>query len=637
MRLLLLLGFMWCVEWVAAQDRLTDIAGAERRGAEALFKEERSGAANNTDVVQVRLEVKVDPAIKYIAGKVTTGFVATEQLDFIEFDFTDTLQVDSVYYHGSPKAFIHLNNIVHIDLPSRSAGVLDSVSVFYSGVPSPSGFGSVIFAEHDSFPVVWTLSEPYGALDWWPCKQTLKDKIDSLDVLVTTVDTLQAASNGLLVDTVISGNLKTFHWKHRYPIATYLVCFAVTNYQVYYDYVPYGNDTLKVWNYVYPEDLTDAVPQTSRIVPMIQLYDSLFGVYPFQQEKYGHAQFGWGGGMEHQTMTFVTDFGFELIAHELGHHWFGDKVTCSSWEEIWLNEGFATYLSGLCYEHLAPEWWTAFKQTRIEGACNQPSGSVWCDDTTSVSRIFEPHLSYSKGAIVLHQLRYLLGDEAFFTGLRAYLNDATQAYGFGTTAKLKQYLEQAGNRDLTEYFNDYVFGRGFPSYQVTWQQDFSNRVQLTLGQTQSHPSVSFFEMPVQLKFIGVGQDTIITVNPGASGQTFELRLPFAADSVVFDPDFWILSSNNTINRIPAYQFSAQVFPNPVVDQIQLRVESEESRNVDVKVYDVAGALVYSTQLFVHSGSDIVSLDAGKLRTGVYTLNLAVPGKTIKTGFVKSGR
>ncbi len=637
MRLLLLLGFMWCVEWVNAQDRLTDIAGAERRGAEAFFKEERSGAANNTDVVQVRLEVTVDPAIKYISGKVTTGFVATEQLDFIEFDFTDTLTVDSVYYHGQPKAFSHLNNVVHIDLPSRSEGVLDSISVYYSGVPSPSGFGSIIYAQHDSFPVVWTLSEPYGAMDWWPCKQTLKDKIDSLDVLVTTVDTLQAASNGLLVDTITSGNLKTFHWKHRYPIATYLVCFAVTNYSVYYDYVPYGGDTLKVWNYVYPESFAEAPAQTAYIVPIMQLYDSLFGVYPFNHEKYGHAQFGWGGGMEHQTITFVTDFGFELIAHELAHHWFGDKVTCSSWEEIWLNEGFATYLSGLCYEHIAPEWWTAFKQTRIEGACNQPSGSVWCDDTTSVSRIFEPHLSYSKGAIVLHQLRYLLGDNAFFAGLRTYLDDAAHAYKFGTTESLKNHLEQAGNRDLDEYFSDYVFGRGFPSYQVTWQQDFGNQVQVTLGQTQSHPSVSFFEMPVQLQFIGAGKDTIITLNATSAGQVFTFKLPFAVDSVIFDPNYWILSSNNSITRIPAYKFSGQVYPNPVSQQIQLRVETEESRTMEVKIFDMAGALVYSGSIFVHSGSEVVKLDAPLLQAGVYQLSLTVPGKTIKTGFVKTAK
>ncbi|MBK7970327.1 MAG: hypothetical protein IPK08_16080 [Bacteroidetes bacterium] len=177
--------------------------------------------------------------------------------------------------------------------------------------------------------MIWTLSEPYGSSDWWPCKNGLTDKADSIDIFLNVPNAMTGASNGILIAETPNGTTKLFHWKHKYPIA-YLICMAVTNY-VKYSLCPLAGDTLEIVNYVYPEDSLLATSQTDEIVSMVQLYDTLFGVYPFHNEKYGHAQFGWGGGMEHQTMTFVSNFGFDLLAHELAHHWFGDKVTYGSW------------------------------------------------------------------------------------------------------------------------------------------------------------------------------------------------------------------------------------------------------------------------------------------------------------------
>ncbi|MEI2747579.1 MAG: M1 family aminopeptidase [Ferruginibacter sp.] len=144
------------------------------------------------------------------------------------------------------------------------------------------------------------------------------------------------------------------HWKHRYPIATYLVCFAVTNYAVFNNSVQLGNVNLPMVTYCYPESQTAFEAGTQNTLDAMQLFSQYFGEYPFIKEKYGHVQFGWGGGMEHQTSTFIVSTNESLVAHELGHQWFGDKITCASWEDIWLNEGFATYLARFYMENKYP-------------------------------------------------------------------------------------------------------------------------------------------------------------------------------------------------------------------------------------------------------------------------------------------
>ena len=618
-----------------AQNDMEQIARGEQKAFMHLHKSAR-GAAGNYNITYTRLELSADPAVKYLTGKITTVFIPDAAMGSIEFDLTDSLQVDSVIYSGSTLSFTHTGNVLHAAFANAlPAAVPDSVKVFYQGVPGTGdGFGSFIQGLHDSVPVIWTLSEPYGAKDWWPCKQDLSDKIDSLDVIVTTPAAYRVASNGLLVQETQNGPNKTYRWKHRYPIAAYLVCFAVTNYSVYSDFVPFNGDTLTVLNYVYPEHLTDAQSGTAGIVRIMQVYDSLFGNYPFSKEKYGMAEFGWGGGMEHQTMTFVTSFGFELIAHELAHHWFGDKVTCATWQDIWLNEGFATYLSGLCYEHIQPQWWRSFVLDRMGKALNEPNGSVWCDDTSSVARIFNGNLSYAKGGMVLHSLRFVLGDSIFFTGLRNYLNDINHAYSFATTPDLRAHMEAVSGKNLHTFFNQWIYGKGFPSYTINWQQDFSNRVTLKIHQTQSDPSVSYFEMLLPIRFKNATLDTTLIISNTANDQTYELNLPFAADSLQFDPDTWLISKGNFVIRLSAFNFSFSIYPNPVNELLQMRIESVESRNADVRITNEMGQLVWTGTAQFHSGSSTTSIDTKQLMGGVYHISFELSGKIFTSSFVK---
>jgi aminopeptidase N len=600
-------------------DDLAEIAKAERDSYSVKYIRNFPGTTSNYDIKWYRCIWNIDPGVREISGNVTTLFTPVQTgFDSLLLDLNQAVTVDSVLYRSNPVTWFHASDVLtitfSISLPQQ---VLDSVTIYYHGVPPDDGFGYFTQSTHNGTPVIWSLSEPYGASDWWPCKNGLTDKADSIDIFIRTPSIYKTASNGILVSANPSNNFTVYHWKHRYPIAAYLVCLAVTNYAEYTQKVPFGGDTLKVINYVYPEDSVNAASQTGVIVAQIQLFDSLFGIYPFQFEKYGHAQWGVGGGMEHQTMTFVNSFGFELLAHELAHQWFGNKITCGSWTDIWLNEGFATYLSGLCYEFLAPEYWKRFREVRISKITSSPGGSVFCTDTTDINRIFDGRLSYAKGAMILHQLRWIMGDSAFFTALNYYLCDISLAYGFARTSNLKAYLESSYGQDLTWYFDDWFFGEGYPSYQVTWAQT-GDTVLFTVNQTQSHPSVSFFELPVQLKFKNATHDTLIIFSNTFSGQSFTAIIPFTVDSVIFDPDYQIISGNNTVGGIaePAWQPMLQVFPNPADDYIIFRFqELKVKEGGRICIYDHSGKMM--EELFPSSGQTDIRLNTSGYLPGMY--------------------
>ncbi len=576
-------------------------------------------ATSSYDVKWYRCFWNVDPEIDSISGNVTTLFTPVQaDIDSLVFDLTQSLLVDSVIYHNTSVTWFHISDLLTILFPAYiPQHVSDSVSVYYHGIPPANGFGSFVQDSHKGTPIIWTLSEPYGASDWWPCKNGLTDKADSLDIFIRTPAAYKAASNGILVSATSKGKQTVYHWKHRYPIASYLVCVAVTNYARYTQQVPFGAETLNVVNYVYPEDSAYASTQTGIIGSMIQLFDTLFGIYPFQNEKYGHAQFGWGGGMENQTMTFVTSFGFELLAHELAHQWFGDKITCGNWADIWLNEGFATYLSGLCYEHLAPVYWQRFREVRINSIISKPGGSVFCTDTASISRLFDDRLSYAKGAMILHQLRWIIGDSAFFAALNNYLCDVGLAYGFARTENFKSHLESSCGQDLSWYFDDWFTGEGFPTYQIDWTQN-SDTVSFTVNQTQSHPSVPFFEMPVPLKFQNETRDTLIRFSNTFSGQSFTVIIPFHVDSIIFDPGYQLIAGNHYINAVQqhATQRTLQIYPIPATNRVNFRFrEFPAKSHGNICIYDHSGRMI--EELLFTQGETEIALDCNKYLSGLY--------------------
>ena len=605
-----------------------NIAWMEQLRFERLVGNQQiSLASANFDVSYYRCEWEVDPAIRYITGKVTVYYRITSAASSISFDLMNDLTVDSVKQRNAVLTRQQMNNVLQVNFPSSvNAGVFDSVSIFYKGVPPNTGFGSFIQSTHSGVPVIWSLSEPYGSRDWWPCKNGLDDKADSIDIYITNPAAYKAASNGLLQSEMLvnGGTKRVTHWKHRYPITTYLVCFAVTNYVVFNNTVQLGNVTLPMQTHCYPESQAVFQVNTQNVLDAMVLFHNKFDGYPFIKEKYGHVQFGWGGGMEHQTATFLVSPGESLMAHELAHQWFGNKVTCGSWEDIWLNEGFATHLASMYMENKYPANTINSRRNEIAGITSQPGGSVWVNDTTSVSRIFSSRLSYNKGSHLLYMLRWILGDSVFFRAVNEYHNDPKHAYGFARTEDLKQKLEKVSGKNLTKFFNDWFKGQGYPSYSVAWSQLGSNHVRIKMNQVTSHSSVSFFELPVALQFKNATQQKTIVVDNKFNGEIFIRNIGFRADTVILDPDYWLITRNNTAQKIPdqvSGQNIVQVYPNPVQDQFFVYLRNFPNTSGAISLYNSLGQMVFTKKINIQDGSEFLEIAATQFASGIYTLRV----------------
>lgn len=528
----------------------------------------RNFAAGETDVHYQDMRVEMDPAINKVAGVITFYLTSrVDQLHRFVVDYQDDLVIDYIRRGSTDLSFSRSDDLITIDLGKNLlVGEEDTLSISFASE------GTLRQESHNGTPVISTDKD----LDilWYPGKRDLTDKIDSVDVYVTTPPDQYVAGNGTLESIEQADGKWIHHWRHRHPIATtYLLELAITNYTIVEDSVLLRDGTmLPIYHYLYPESVTALSTELKATPDILQFYEDRFGPYPFADEKYGHAQYTAGGALEVQTMPFMGFFNFDVIAHEMAHQWFGNTVTFGSWTDIWLSEGMAEYLSGLAVEALRPAAWNGVKTSKINSITSQPGGSVYVTDTTDLSVIFDGRLTYNKGFYLAHMLRWVVGDSAFFEACRNYL--AAYHDGFTRTADFQEDLESVSGIALDGFFDDWFYGQGYPSYTVTWEQA-QDSVILWIDQVQSDPSVSFFEMPVPIAAyrFGIVADTVFKHT--YDHQRFAMYVGSNQISqLLFDQDKWLLSKGNKvikmITAVPALDTDDMViYPNPAAEFIEV--------------------------------------------------------------------
>lgn len=491
--------------------------------------------------------------------------VTAPTLDTLVFELHSALTVDSVVVEGIRRTFIRRGHTVRIPLsPQPVQGTLIEAIVYYRGTP-PSGQNVATGIFNRQSPswgnqVTWTLTQPFYAHTWWPCKQILPDKADSVWTFLNVPSGTRAGAVGVLegVDTLPSQRVR-FRWKSRYPIAYYLVAFAVAEYVDYSFYAPIPgiSQPVLVQNYIYnnPQTLPYFKAQIDTTAALLREFSLRYGPYPFWKEKYVHMMAPFSGGMEHQTMTTQGFFTFTLTAHELGHQWFGDWVTCGSWQDIWLNEGFASYSEYIALQALgspaeARDWLVQTHDDIVSGN----RGSVWVPDTLSDSRIFDYRLTYEKGAYLLHMIRFRLSnDSLFFALLRTYL--AAHGGEVALRPDFQQTLEQATGQSWATFFQQWYYGEGHPIFSARWNEQGGN-LWIELSQQGSWTaSVPFFETPVEIRVTRQGRaDTSIIVSQVQPVQSFSLPQIGTVTQVRLDPDYWIVRQVSSVTQDMSLEF-----------------------------------------------------------------------------------
>lgn len=532
------------------------------RKAMALAEPGLEAATTDYDIYYYDLNLLIDDVSELIFGHNRLyGEIVGTSLSVFEFDLQTEMLIDSIVdaSYGLQTGYVRVGNVVQLTLPQTlNNGENFDFTVYYHGHPTEGGLQGFTFGSFSGETSITTLSEPYGARSWWPCKDRMDDKPDSMNLAIEVDNSFYVASNGSLDSTVQTGlETHTYYYSISYPIATYLVSLAISPYTVWYDSWVYndGLDTMPLVHAVHPSLYSYSLGKYNITPYALTVLSNNFGLYPFVNEKYGHANFEWGGAMEHQTMTSMasSSFGFEepVIVHEMTHQWWGDMITCKSWEDIWLNEGWASYGEAVYYYE--KEGFNSYKNYMLSMEY-LGGGTVFCDDTTDVWRIFSGNLSYDKGAWVCHMLRGVLGDSLFYDGIDAYYNSEFK-YKAANTEDFKNVWEAATGVELDWFFEQWVYGTYYPQYYYRYWTEVSDtsgyECYLFMDQVQSS-SPQVFNNPIQIVFdYSLFPSDTFKVEVDSRNMFYRFNLDHPVAAVKLDPNLWIL--RKTTNRTWFYE------------------------------------------------------------------------------------
>lgn len=545
------------------------------------------------DMLYYKIDINLNFGPNTIDGYVESKIKALyDGVDAVDFNLTTAyggFYVSNVELNGgSVGSYTHTGDLLTVYLGQTfNTGDEFTLTVYYSGPPGFDGNDGMLFYYWNSTQVEYTNCEPWGARLWWPCKDHPYDKPDSMDIIATHPSTMKAVSNGAKVSAVNNGDgTITTHWHEAHPIATYLVQLACTNYTLYNDTWQYeSGQYMPIQNYSYPgissgSQYYSLYYMINYIKPSLEALSYYFTLYPFVDEKYGHNHYGWGGAMEHQTITSISpNFNSEyVIAHELGHQWAGDKVTCGNFHHMWLNEGFASYSEDLYFKYHYGE---SYYKSWLQSQKHLDAGTPYVEDIVN-DDMFDGTTVYDKGAWVVYMLHMVLGDSLFFDAMDNYFNNPDYAYGNAYTDDLRTACEEVYGGDLGWFFNEWVYQPGNPDYVYSYmyEEDAVNGgydMYILLRQDQDW---GLFQMPVDMHVFAGAYDTAFTVFNSQRGQVWQIDIPNPPDSM------WV-DRNEKILRTVAYdpEFRMSILAQNEVDTAYIGVPYYAEYNVVAGIPD----------------------------------------------------
>ena len=554
------------------------------------------------DVLHYDLDLRLDPTAGSVAGSVelTLAFPAGRPPDTLVIDLDEPLAVDAVDWDQSPTTLARAGEELRIAAPAgAAAGAV--VRIAYHGLPQRHGAysaGMLFRVQGDSplvpiGPTVLTMSEPWSAHAWWPCKDHPADKA-TVRLALTVPDSLTAVSNGRLVadETAEPGWRRTV-WETGYPTSTYLIAVHVAGYVAWEEACDLAGGPLPLTFHVFPRHEAAARYDLAPTCDMLGFLEDLVGPYPFADERYGQVEFKWGGAMEHQTCTSLGsvvlrgDGRFRnVVLHEMAHHWFGDLVTPADWPDVWLNEGFATYCEALWLEH---EEGPAAMRRRLAsiGPGQHPSLFEGEGLLADPEPVLPNLLVYHKGAWVLHMLRGALGDAAFRAFLRDWVGSPQRAYAHATTADLVRVVGEHAAFDAAAFLEPWLHTDAVPYLSWTASpeptSDGGTRVTVALRQLQRRP----FQLAVPLRLLTDRAELDTTVWLRTSRQSWTFDLPGDWKGLEVDPDGWVLMARRPLPDPPVRLLSLHPSPaGPEGATLGLLVSA--SGPVAVELVDAAG-------------------------------------------------
>lgn len=438
------------------------------------------------DILKYNLFVDINAEDSQIIGRtIIKGVPKTGELKKLVLNFHDNMEINQLHLNGEKVNFLHEGK--HLIIQEEISDTF-KLNIKYQGEPRSLGFGSFNFGEYKGSSVVWTLNEPVFASTWFPCNDLPDDKA-RLNIKIRNDSSKVSLSNGRLVDVTNENSTSTYEWETVYPISTYLITIYSAEYRHFSEkYVSINKDTMDIDYYVFAEHLKNAKTDFSVHPKIMEIFEDVYGKYPFIKEKYGVAVFLWEkGAMENQTISGIganfiggNKFFTDIYVHELAHQWWGNAVGPKTWDDIWLNEGFATYSEALFYEKTAG--YDAYQSTMLSKMGNDFPGILNDPETSLFSKTI-----YNKGAWVLHMLRMKVGDSTFFKIINIFYDK--YKYGNASTRDFIEVSDSLTDESLSQFFEQWVTkGEGILELEYEFNSKLQNNstylTELNLKQVQ---------------------------------------------------------------------------------------------------------------------------------------------------------